>query len=388
MSCSKNENSDPEQATIIHGLTESLTQQLSRVSSPASSRSGSAGSVHPMVTTMPATAHPPLRGRLHHSIWECETTPMTTRPHFDRYDHNNGGGGSSSIRSISPVRPIRRIRSRSLGSYALERREHWHRLEQGPLLLPLMDWDVYDLRRAKSGRTLESPLLLHPPTQQSTSPADETTPILLHKQSSSLYQPQEGSSPDVSQVVFQDAAQLFQNAEQDEDSICKDGMLGTKRGGAETTQHADLPACITVLYGMINAIIVLPVLMSFGSIIYRDDAFAPYIPVLIKLTLVSGIVHQLCFSTFSSLPFAVGQVQDAGLIFLSSMASDMVQSCRLQHHDEPDSDAIMLATVTVGLALATALLGCGLVMIGYLNLGQYVQLLPTWYVLLVMRARL
>jgi hypothetical protein len=81
-------------------------------------------------------------------------------------------------------------------------------------------------------------------------------------------------------------------------------------------------------------------------------------------------------------------VQDAGLIFLSSMASDMVQSCRLQHHDEPDSDAIMLATVTVGLALATALLGCGLVMIGYLNLGQYVQLLPTWYVLRVMRTRL
>lgn len=77
-------------------------------------------------------------------------------------------------------------------------------------------------------------------------------------------------------------------------------------------------------YGTINAIIILPILLSFGSIIYRDDAFAPYMHVLIKLTLVSGIVHQVCFSTLSSLPIAVGQVQDAGLIFLSSMASSLV----------------------------------------------------------------
>ena len=64
---------------------------------------------------------------------------------------------------------------------------------------------------------------------------------------------------------------------------------------------------ISILYGMINATIVLPVLMSFSSIIYRDNAFDPFIPILVKLTVVSGIVHQLCFSTFSSLPFAVGQ---------------------------------------------------------------------------------
>jgi hypothetical protein len=135
---------------------------------------------------------------------------------------------------------------------------------------------------------------------------------------------------------------------------------------------------VSVVYGTINAIIVLPILMSFGSIIYRDDAFAPYMPVLIKLTLVSGVVHQLCFSTFSSLPFAVGQVQDAGLIFLSSMASDMVQYCRTQGHD----DETMLATVTVGLSIATALLGMGLVLVGYLRLAQYVKHLPTRYVYL------
>lgn len=133
------------------------------------------------------------------------------------------------------------------------------------------------------------------------------------------------------------------------------------------------PIWICVLYGLINAAIVLPVLMSFGSIIYRDQAFAPYMPVLIKLTVVSGMVHQVCFSTFSSLPFAVGQVQDAGLIFLSSMASSMAKYCLDNGHD----DEALLATVTIGLGIATALLGFGLVLVGKLGLARYVQMLPT-----------
>ncbi|CAJ1969406.1 unnamed protein product [Cylindrotheca closterium] len=132
------------------------------------------------------------------------------------------------------------------------------------------------------------------------------------------------------------------------------------------------PAWICVLFGVINASIVIPVVMSFGNIIYQNAAFAPYMPVLIKLTMVSGVVHQLCFSTFSSLPFAVGSVQDAGLIFLSSMASDMVVYCRQQGYN----DEVMLATVTVGLGLAAALLGLGLVVVGKLRLAGYVQMLP------------
>jgi MFS superfamily sulfate permease-like transporter len=133
------------------------------------------------------------------------------------------------------------------------------------------------------------------------------------------------------------------------------------------------PLYVSILYGAINCTIVIPVVMSFGNIIYRDDAFGPYMPVLIKLTLVSGFVHQICFSTFSSLKFAVGSVQDAGLIFLSSMAADLVAYCRRYGHD----DATMLATTTVGLSVATALLGMGLVVVGKLRLAGYVQMLPT-----------
>lgn len=136
------------------------------------------------------------------------------------------------------------------------------------------------------------------------------------------------------------------------------------------------PVWISIMYGIINATIVLPVLMSFGSIIYRDQAFEAYMPMLVKLTVVSGVVHQVCFSTFSTLPFAVGQVQDAGLIFLSQMASRMVQHCQSREYD----DDTLLATVTVGLSLCTAILGCGLVLMGHFRLAQYVQMLPTRYV--------
>mmetsp|Transcript_30828 Transcript_30828/g.46766 ORF Transcript_30828/g.46766 Transcript_30828/m.46766 type:complete len:586 (+) Transcript_30828:180-1937(+) len=133
------------------------------------------------------------------------------------------------------------------------------------------------------------------------------------------------------------------------------------------------PFYISFLYGFINACIVLPVLMSFANIIYRHDAFGPYLPTLIKLTIVSGIVHQVCFSLASSLPFAIGQVQDAGLIFLSSMAGSMVQYCQSRGY----GDEVLLATATIGLSLSTALLGLGLIAIGKLKLAQYVQMLPT-----------
>jgi MFS superfamily sulfate permease-like transporter len=133
------------------------------------------------------------------------------------------------------------------------------------------------------------------------------------------------------------------------------------------------PAWVSIMYGLINATIVLPVIMSFGNIIYSNEAFAPYSPVLIKLTLISGVVHQLCFSLLSSLPFVVGSVQDAGLIFLASMASDMLLYCRTAGYD----DETMLATVTVGLGVATATLGIALIIIGRLRLAGYVQMLPT-----------
>ena len=133
------------------------------------------------------------------------------------------------------------------------------------------------------------------------------------------------------------------------------------------------PPILSFLYALVNMSIVLPVLMSFGSIIYHDDFFRPYLSVLMKLTVISGAIHQLTFATVSSLPFAVGQVQDAGLIFLSAMARDLVSRLKGMGAD----DTSILATVTIGLSLYTALLGFALVVVGRMNFASYCQLLPS-----------
>lgn len=133
------------------------------------------------------------------------------------------------------------------------------------------------------------------------------------------------------------------------------------------------PPFVSFMFGIINSLIVLPIIMSFGSIIYRDSFFRPYMPVLVKLTLISGAVHQFCFSSCSTLPFAIGQVQDAGLIFLSAMASKIVSYCKDRDH----SDEEILATTLIGLSIFTLLLGISLIIIGKLQLASIVKALPT-----------
>ena len=96
-------------------------------------------------------------------------------------------------------------------------------------------------------------------------------------------------------------------------------------------------------YGLVNVVILAPVCVSFTSIIFSHPFFAPHLANLTKLVMFSAAVHQLCFSSFSTLPFAVGQVQDAGLIFLSSMAFTMVESMK----KDGVSDESIVSTVLV-----------------------------------------
>lgn len=42
------------------------------------------------------------------------------------------------------------------------------------------------------------------------------------------------------------------------------------------------------MYGMLNTVILIPVMISFAQIIFRDPAFQPYMADLIKLVLISG----------------------------------------------------------------------------------------------------
>lgn len=129
------------------------------------------------------------------------------------------------------------------------------------------------------------------------------------------------------------------------------------------------------LYGLLNTTICIPVMISFAQIIFRDPAFQPYMSDLIKLVLTSAAIHQLCFTISSTLPFAVGQVQDAGLIFLSAMASSIVQALRAKEN-EHFSMVEVIATTLFTLAASTALLGVALIITGKLKFASFVQYLP------------
>lgn len=72
------------------------------------------------------------------------------------------------------------------------------------------------------------------------------------------------------------------------------------------------------------------------------------------------------------MPFAIGTVQDAGLIFLSSMANTIAN----QMLDDGESEEAILSTTLVLLSLGTALLGVVLIVIGKCKLANAVSYLP------------
>ncbi|CAM9197690.1 unnamed protein product, partial [Ectocarpus sp. 4 AP-2014] len=156
-------------------------------------------------------------------------------------------------------------------------------------------------------------------------------------------------------------------------------MLGTA-GTTATVAAADeklrplLPESVLrgLAYGMVNGILEPPIMASFAAMIFRDPAFTPHLPKLVKLVMFSAAVHMACFGTLSRLKFAVGAVQDAGLIFLSAISSSVVAFSREQGVDE----AGMLSTSCFVLCTCTGLLGVALVVLGRLRLASVVQYLP------------
>lgn len=62
----------------------------------------------------------------------------------------------------------------------------------------------------------------------------------------------------------------------------------------------------------------------------QDKFFRPYSGSLVRLVLLCAAIHQAVFTMLSTIKFAVGQVQDVGLIFLSAIASRCAALCRYQ----------------------------------------------------------
>ena len=151
------------------------------------------------------------------------------------------------------------------------------------------------------------------------------------------------------------------------------GWEESERSGQESEPQRESALAThgkAAVYGLINAVVVAPVMIGFAAIIFRHPAFhadAQMYSRLVKLVIFSSTVHQIAFSASSSLDFAIGQVQDAGLIFLSKMSGDIAEAMK---DDHPDA---MVATTLVGLSLSTALLGVALIITGKLQLAMLVQ---------------
>ncbi|KAI7843279.1 hypothetical protein COHA_003111 [Chlorella ohadii] len=124
--------------------------------------------------------------------------------------------------------------------------------------------------------------------------------------------------------------------------------------------------------GLVDCTIALPLQTSFAAIIFRDPYFHPLLGSLVKLVFLSSALHQLTVVACSSMPYAVGQVQDVGLIFLSAIASAVVQQCSAAGVTPENTTATVLTAVTA----ATGVVGILLVCTGVLKLARLVQYVP------------
>jgi SulP family sulfate permease len=141
-------------------------------------------------------------------------------------------------------------------------------------------------------------------------------------------------------------------------------------------RHSLLAASHTILhylvYAIINVIIAVPGLIGYASVIFNHPSFQPHMAALSKLVIFSSLVHQFAFTMFSSLDFAIGTVQDAGLIFLSVMANRIANKIL----DEGGTVDEVVSTAVCILPLGTASLGLVLILLGKFRLLDIVSYLP------------
>lgn len=127
-----------------------------------------------------------------------------------------------------------------------------------------------------------------------------------------------------------------------------------------------------IIYALVNVIISAPGLYGYAAVIFNHPVFSSYMNALSKLVIFSSLIHQLGFFLFSSLDFAIGTVQDAGLIFLSGMANSIANTML----DDGHSEAEIVSTTLVLLSIGTAALGLILVIMGHFRLADAVSYLP------------
>ncbi|KAG7383540.1 Syntaxin-1A [Phytophthora pseudosyringae] len=139
------------------------------------------------------------------------------------------------------------------------------------------------------------------------------------------------------------------------------------KGGPQNLAHVTN----AIMYGIINSILTIPTMYGYAVILFSHKDFHDFMPALSKLVIFSSVIHQIMFTLMSSLPFSIGQVQDAGLIFLSTMATSI---CNSLGDDVPLEAKVTTSIIIIG--IATASLGVCLVVMGKLKLAALASYLP------------
>jgi len=122
----------------------------------------------------------------------------------------------------------------------------------------------------------------------------------------------------------------------------------------------------------VNWVVCIPSLVSYAHIVFSQPEFKPVMSDLVKIYFLSSAVIQFVFVWRSSIVFAVGQIQDVGLIFLAAMVRNLVQWSRAADVSMPE----LVATALWQCLTSTLIVGVSLILIGRLRLSQYVQMLP------------
>jgi SulP family sulfate permease len=147
----------------------------------------------------------------------------------------------------------------------------------------------------------------------------------------------------------------------------------TKRAHTSSSgRYSSLVFVYYIVYALVNVIISVPGLYGYAAVIFNHPVFSSNMNALSKLVIFSSAVMQLSFICFSTMSFAIGTVQDAGLIFLSSMANTIANEML----EDGESEKAILSTTMVLLSGGTALLGVVLIAIGKFKLTNVVSYLP------------
>jgi MFS superfamily sulfate permease-like transporter/CRP-like cAMP-binding protein len=126
------------------------------------------------------------------------------------------------------------------------------------------------------------------------------------------------------------------------------------------------------IYGLINAVVGIPTMVSFAAIVFAHPTYKPFLGKLARFSFLSAAAHQLVFALLSTLPFAVGQPQDTGLIVLSAIATSVAD----YGLERALSARVVLATALVTLSVATLIVGLLTMVVARLKLAGLVQFVP------------